>query len=423
MRFPLIFQVFLSLYIPHTHAFRFSSSMEVSRLLTQKDIYKILEKVYQKNPSLKENLHAMTESDIRSVAKEIASHIESFYSTRSSSSTTPRSHVHKKQLLALLKKDQERAQAEWIKTHPIAEQKELSAPLPFLPEGGLDLLFSEAIQRYPQNKIFYEKWKNRLPFLKESDQAKKKELQYEIVHAIEESQEHRRHILQERLGQRSHTQEADLLNKAASLASVENISLQELHELLDIFSSLTHHNYVLADRLSKMGDHAPSHFSDPLVHHDADVDKGTVSQIREKLNKIVSYQHVLNSESRPIYEALCTLTALNLLLDGSFPQERIPERLDVLQHLPQWDSGQVQEFLAPGNVRELTQWEAQIARLEEKLKEILVQPDRYKDVMVYFSSAYPEKFQKVEARIAPYKTNPEPPSGATVDPSESGSTL
>jgi hypothetical protein len=423
MRFPLMFKVFLSLYIPHTHAFRFSDDMKVHRLLTPKDIYKTLEKVYQKNPALKENLHAMTDSDIRSLAKEISSHIESFYSPRSLSSTTPRYYVHKKQLIALLKKDQECAQAEWIKTHPIVEQKDFSAPASFLPEGALDLLLSEATQRYPQNQIFYEKWKNILPLLKESDQAKKKDLQYEIAHAIEESQEHRRHILQERLGQGAHTHESDLLGKATSLASVDNISLQELRELLDVFFSLTHHNHVLADRLSKMGDHAPSHFSDTLAHHDGDIDKGTLFQIHDKLNKIASYQHVLNSESRPIYEALCTLAALNLLLDSSFPLEKIRARLDVVQHLPQWDSEQVQEFLAPGNVTELTQWEDQIARLEEKLKELLVQPDRYKDVMVYFSSAYPEKFQKVEARIAPCKTDTESISGATEDPSDSGSIL
>lgn len=401
MRLPLVFRALLVLcFVSHSHAFRFSSSMEAYEHLSPQVVAKVLAKIYEKNPDLKNNLHTMTDSDINLRAKEIATYIESFYSKRSLSSTTPRYQTHKKTLIDLLKKDREFAQVEWIQTHPIEEQKDFSNLTHAIPEGALELLGSEAAQRYPQNKVLYQKWKDELPLLKDSDQAKKKEIQYEIARAIDESHQHRRHILQERLGQLPHHHESELLERATSLSTADQISLPELYELLDAFSLLTQHNHTLADRLSKMGERNVFSLSEKSDRHEVEIDKQTLDQVNEKLNKIDSYRHVLTPESRPVYDSFCTLIALNILLDPSFPKEKISKRLNVLQHLPQWDSEQIHELLVPGDFHALAEWNNQIERLEEKLKEFLIKPDRYKDILTYFSSAYPEKFQKVEARIS-----------------------
>jgi len=239
-----------------------------------------------------------------------------------------------------------------------------------------------------------------MPLLKESDHSQKREIQYSIAQAIQQNHDHRRHILQERLAQLPSEIEIELLNRAYFLSNLEQISIPELYELLDVFSSLSHHNHTLVDRLSIMGEKSNSLPLSGLVPDEEEIEKTKLSRIKEKLNRINSYTHVIDQDSRPVYEALCTIGALNLLLDPSFPREKIRERLEVLQHLPQWDAAQVHALLAPGNPDFLEEWESQVTRLEEKLQQVLAQPDLYKKVLTYFSNVYPEKFQKVESRLS-----------------------
>lgn len=370
--------------------------------LSRKELKDLLEWIYEKNPTLRDNLHALTDEEITAYAKKIASYMQDTIYEKTTSTWRSDYLYHKETLQSLLTEEREGALKKWA-----AKQENFGKDTPkdevATGQLSLFLLSSEEMQRKRLLDQRLKQWQTVLSSMKEQDEASKNLLQKELAGIAEEFFLHRRYILESYLAFSPIKTERDFFEKMFILAKKPEVTIQELAALSSMIQTLDAYNIQLIERLQEI-----TTSNQRVGLQDAGDLAALSEETKEWLERIQAiktaiskYRKTMNEESIPIFDALCTMAALNLLEKEEPKTQSSKERLQLLQGVPEWSDQLVGTLFSSAtlNRENLEQLFSVLQNLQMKIESTLKTPALWETILTQFAIEYPEKMASIENKI------------------------